>query len=150
MAGNYQRLSIGQKQALHRERMREPAVPCPVCETQTTAADLLEHVEIRCPGPREPNPNASWINWRQALDLGVPRETLSRWARQGVVRMRGELQDRRYLLRDIAVRVAARRAQQRRQSHKWDRPARGGSAQCAEPNSDGNPTSGTAVETTTI
>jgi hypothetical protein len=140
---NYHRLSIGQKQALHLDRMREPAVTCPVCETQTTATDLLEHIETRCPGPREPTHKASWITWRQALDLGVPRETLSRWAKHGLVRVRGELQDRRYLLRDIAVRVAARRAQQRRQSHNWDWPTSGGSAPRPERNSDGSPINGT-------
>jgi DNA modification methylase len=52
----YHRLSLAEKQTLHRECMREPAVVCPICETQTTAADLLEHIETRCPGPRDPNP----------------------------------------------------------------------------------------------
>jgi hypothetical protein len=33
VATSYHRMSIGAKQALHRERMREPAVACPVCET---------------------------------------------------------------------------------------------------------------------
>lgn len=59
---SYQRLSVAEKQALHRARMREPAVVCPVCETQTGASELLEHIEMRCTGPREPNPHASWIS----------------------------------------------------------------------------------------
>jgi hypothetical protein len=139
----YQRLSLAEKQALQRERMREPAVTCPVCETQTTAADLLEHIETRCPGPREPNPSASWVSWRQAVAMGVPRETMFRWARQGLVRFRGERQDRRYLLRDLAVSLARRRAQQRRDSHKWEwPPTTPGSAEQATPNSDGIPTNG--------
>lgn len=58
---NYHRMSLAQKQAHTRECMREAAVVCPVCETQTTAVDLLEHIETRCPGPREPNP-CSWMN----------------------------------------------------------------------------------------
>lgn len=110
----YQRLSVGQKQALHRERMREPAVTCPVCETQTTAAELLEHLDTRCRGPRDPNPHSAWVGWRVATAMVLPG-TLSRWVKRRLVRTRGELQDREYLLRDIAVRVAALRAQQRRQ-----------------------------------
>jgi len=110
----YQRLSLAAKQALHRERMREPAVVCPVCETQTTAAELLEHVETRCPGPREPNPHSKWVTWRQAMAMGCPPMALSRWASSGKVRVRGERQDRRYLLRDLALRMAHRRTNRRR------------------------------------
>lgn len=118
----YQRMSIGEKQARHRERMREPAVACPVCETQTTAAELLEHVAHRCSGPREPNPHAAWITWAQALALGVLPGTISRWVKRGTVRVRGEPQDRRYLLRDLALRLAAVRTQQRRQFPIGNRP----------------------------
>jgi hypothetical protein len=115
---NYHRMSIAAKQALHRERMREPAVTCPVCETQTTAAELLEHVETRCPGPREPNPNASWITWRQALAMGVPRVTMNRWVTSGLVRVRSELQAREYLLRDLALLVATRHRRQFRNRNR--------------------------------
>lgn len=110
----YHHLSIGEKQALHRESMREPSVVCPACETQTTATDLVRHIDTRCPGPREPNPHAHWISWREALALGVPRATLSYWARHGAVRFLGERQDRRYLLRDLAQRIANQRANRRR------------------------------------
>lgn len=144
IAGSYQRLSLAGKQALQRERMREPAVTCPVCETQTTAADLLDHIATRCPGPREPNPASKWVTWRQALAIGVLPGTMSKWVKRGLVHVRGELQDRRYLLRDIAVRVAAQRCQQRRQFPNGNRPEGGGSCPRAELNSDGSSTSGTA------
>lgn len=119
----YHRMSIAQKQAHARERMREPAVTCPVCETQTTAADLLVHLDTRCPGPREPNPNASWISWRQALALGVPRATMNWWVTNGLVHVRGELQDRQYLLRDVVLKLAARKHRQRRQFRKLNQAA---------------------------
>jgi hypothetical protein len=107
-------MSLADKQARHRNRMREPAVSCPECGTQTTAADLIAHVAARCPGPRDPHPGSKWVSWRDALALGVLRGTLSKWVARGAVRVRGETQQREYLMRDIAVRVAAARAQQRR------------------------------------
>lgn len=111
----YHRLSIAEKQAHQRQSMREPAVMCPSCETQTTAADLLEHVASRCPGPRQPGSSSKWVSWREALAMGILPGTMSKWVKRGLVRARGELQDRQYLLRDIAVRVAAQRSQQRRE-----------------------------------
>lgn len=110
----YQRLSIGEKQAVDRERMREPSVSCPGCDTQTTASDLLAHVAQRCPGPREPGPGAKWVSWRDAVAVGVPKETIAFWARRGDVRTRGARGDRQYLLRDLALRVALRRSNRRR------------------------------------
>lgn len=121
MTDRYGRLSIAAKQRLLVERAREPAVACPVCETQTTATDLLAHLE-RCPGPREVHPNSRWVGWRAALAIGVLPGTLSKWVTRGLVRTRGELQDREYLARDIAIRVAARRARQRRQFPDGNRP----------------------------
>lgn len=109
----YQRLSLADKQALQRERMREPAVVCPACDTQTTAADLVDHVTKRCPGRRDPAPNSRWVSWREARALGVPRATLSWWASRGEVRYLGERQGRKYLLRDLAVRIANRRNRRR-------------------------------------
>lgn len=106
---DYRRMSVAEKQAHQRERAREPAVVCPVCETQTTAADLIVHAKTRCPGQREPNPAAKWVSWREALALGVPGLWLSRWVQRGEVRAQGERGDRRYLLRDVATRFAARR-----------------------------------------
>lgn len=106
----YHRMSIGQKQAHARGAAREQAVVCPRCETQTTPADLLTHLAERCPGRRDPHPASAWVTWRQALALGVPRATLSRWVDRGLVRCRGEAQDRRYLMRDLASRIASQRA----------------------------------------
>jgi hypothetical protein len=104
----YQRLSVAEKQARHRQAMREPAIPCPHCDTQTTVADLLRHVET-CPGRREPHPLSEWVGWREALALGVLPGTLSRWVRKGKVRTRGEAWRREYLRRDLAKLLAARR-----------------------------------------
>ena len=46
--------------------------------------------------------------------LGVNRQTLTRWVQRGDVRFFGERQDRRYLLRDLAVKIAQRRGFRRR------------------------------------
>ena len=143
-------VKIGQKQAHARERLREPAVACPICETQTTAADLLEHIETRCPAPREPNPGASWITWRQALAMGLPRGTLSRWVKHRLVRTREGGHERQYLLRDVAVHTAARRAQQRRQFHEWNRSETERSLEQTAPSSDGSSTNGTAQQSKQI
>jgi hypothetical protein len=121
---DYRRLSIAGKQALHRNRMREPSVACPVCDAQTTAADLLKHIATRCPGPQEPGAGSRWVSWREALALGVPRSTMNKWVKRGRVRVRGELQARQYLLRDVAMRLAER--WQRREFTKVNRPAAGG------------------------
>jgi len=48
------------------------------------------------------------VTWREALALVGVRGTLSGWTRRGLVRTKGEVQDRRYLLRDIAAMMAAR------------------------------------------
>jgi len=121
---SYHRMSAAAKEARNRDRMREPAIACPVCETQTTAADLLEHVATRCPGQREPGAGSKWISWREALALGVPRSTMNKWVKRGLVRVRGELQARQYLLRDVAMRLAV--CWQRREFTKVNRPAIGG------------------------
>lgn len=111
---DYHRLSIAGKQQHQREMAREPSVVCPTCETQTSASDLLAHVESRCPGPRDPHPHSKWITWREAMRLGVQGRTLSRWAQRGQVRYLGDRQDRKYLMRDVALRIAERRAGRRR------------------------------------
>jgi hypothetical protein len=103
---DYHRMSIGQKQAYQRSRMREPAVACPKCETQLMPADLLAHFEQRCTGPREPGPKSRWISWRAALDLDVVAETLEGWLRRGMVRSRGDGLDRELLEQDVVLLVA--------------------------------------------
>lgn len=103
---DYHRMSIADKQAHQRSVMREPAVTCPQCETQTTPADLIEHVAKRCPGSlRDPGPGSKWINWGEARKLGVPKATMNKWVCRGDVRVRGEIQSRQYLLRDVATRI---------------------------------------------
>jgi hypothetical protein len=49
------------------------------------------------------------VTWKQALAMGVPKQTLLFWIRRGYVRHRGERGDRRYLLRDLVRRTAANR-----------------------------------------
>lgn len=116
----YARLSITAKQAAYRAAMSEPTIPCPHCETQTTAADLIRHVETSCPGQREPHVLSKWVTWPEALKLGVTAWRLSRWARRGSVRSRtllgaderarpGRPARRAYLLRDITRMIALRR-----------------------------------------
>lgn len=77
-------------------------------------ADLLAHVEQRCDGPREPVASSRWLSGREARELGVPQQTLSFWARTGLVRCMGGPMDRRYLLRDLALKIAQRRGFHRR------------------------------------
>lgn len=111
---SYQRLPIAEKRAKDLGRIRETAVTCPICDTQVMPTDLLAHMAERCQGRREPGPGAKWINWREARGLGVPGKTLSRWATSGQVRFLGERQDRRYLMRDLAIKIARRRGFLRR------------------------------------
>lgn len=111
---DYRRLSVVQKRALDLSRARDAAVRCPECDMQVMPADLLAHLEQRCSGRPEPGPGAKWVSWREAIAQGVPRETLARWARSGLVRYVGERQDRKYLLRDLALRIAQRNGFRRR------------------------------------
>lgn len=108
----YARLSETEKVAVQLDRMREPPVACPRCGTQTTVTGLLAHVDDRCTGPREPHPQSHWVTWREALGLGVPGKTLSRWVRRGYIRT-ADPEPRRYLLRDLALRLAERHARRR-------------------------------------
>lgn len=110
---DYHRMSLAEKQAYQRGKMREPSVVCPACETQLLPSDLLRHVDTTCTGPRDPHPSSAWVTWREALALGVRGYALSRWVASGRVRSKGELQDRRYLLRDLAALLARRKLQKR-------------------------------------
>jgi hypothetical protein len=56
------------------------------------------------------------------MEMGVARSTMNKWVGRGVVRVRGELQAREYLLRDVARRLAM--ARQRREFTKVNRSAR--------------------------
>lgn len=114
MSAAYHKLSISEKRTLDLSRAREPAVTCPRCDTQVTPTDLLSHLELRCGGPREPGPGAKWVSHREVMMMGVPRVTLSRWANNGLVRFTGERRDRKYLYRDLAVKVAQRMGFRRR------------------------------------
>lgn len=121
-ARSYARLSVPEKQADDRNRMREPSVSCPHCEVQTTVADLLQHVEQRCARSREPHLLSRWISWREAISLGVKKSTMGWWIEKGLVRWQGQSKSRVYLMRDIVTRIASR---QRRKSSFLDQKRRG-------------------------
>jgi hypothetical protein len=105
----YAKLSAAAKEAVALDRLREPAVTCPRCETQTTTADLVNHLEERCTGHREVHPASRWIRWRDAVKW-IPHPTLRRLASRGLIRRRGPAWRREYLLRDVTRQVAARKA----------------------------------------
>lgn len=108
-------MSVAEKQQVAQDRLVEPPVACPAdCGVQVTAADLMTHVEERCPGPRAPGPAAKWIRRRDAQAMGITPMTLSRLARSGKVRYRGSGMDREYLQRDLAVGAARRWLDRRR------------------------------------
>lgn len=111
MAKSYARMSVAEKTSYARGQMREPSISCPICETQTTVGDLLEHLGTRCQGRREPHPLSDWISWAECLALGVRPATLHRWVRSGTVRSRGERDHRQYLRRDVVARLALRRVE---------------------------------------
>lgn len=110
----YQQLSIVEKRTENIARVREPSVSCPLCDTQVMPVDLLAHVDLRCPGPREPGPGARWVTWAEARAMGVPAKTLSNWAKNGHVRFVGVRLDRKYLHRDLVLKIAQRRGFRRR------------------------------------
>ena len=114
MTDDYRRLSVVQKRALDLSRARDAAVRCPECDMQVMPVDLLSHLKERCAGPPEPGPGAKWVTHREVMSMGVPRATLSFWANSKQVRFIGERQDRRYLLRDLALKIAQRNAFRRR------------------------------------
>lgn len=111
---DYHKLPIAQKRMQNIARVREPAVSCPDCDTQVMPADLLQHLQERCAGPRDPGPSAKWVTWAEARKMGVPKQTLSRWASSGLVRSIGGRMDRKYLHRDLALKIAQRRGFHRR------------------------------------
>lgn len=111
---DYRRLSVVQKRALDLSRARSAAVRCQECDMQVMPVDLVAHLEQRCAGRPAPGAGEKWLTWREALAMGVPRETLRRWVGAGFVRFVGERQDRKYLLRDLAQKIAQRRGFRRR------------------------------------
>lgn len=114
MSGDdYRRLSVPEKEARNREAMREPAIVCPSCETQTTVADMPRHL-ASCPGPREPHPLSRWITWASAMRLGVSKRSLHYWTSTGLVRVEIVRGHRRYLERDVVMRIALRATRYKR------------------------------------
>ena len=114
IANEYHQLSIKEKRERDLASVREHSVACPTCDTQVMPADLIAHVEQRCTGPRQPGPGSKWITHSEAVAMGVPKQTLSWWARNNQVRFVGERQDRKYLHRDLVLKIAQRRGFRRR------------------------------------
>lgn len=85
---DYHKLPIAAKRAQAIASVREPPMVCRACGTSVMADDLLAHRAQRCPGLRNPGPSAKWLTWREAVQLGVARETLYRWAAKGRIRFR--------------------------------------------------------------
>ena len=110
---DYHKLSVVEKRAQALAGVREGAIACPSCDTQVMPADMPNHLE-RCSGPREPGTGSKWISWQEALALGAPAHSITRWRQRGWIRARGGRGDRQYLLRDLVKRVALRRADRRR------------------------------------
>ncbi len=108
MGDDYNRLPVNEKQRVARERIREPSVQCPYCETKTTVDNLLTHVQERCTGTKLPHQFSRWIDHAEALRLGVRRQNLSRWVTRGIVRIRPTPRGRQYLKRDVVRALAAR------------------------------------------
>lgn len=105
-ADNYRRLSAPEKRELSLRRMREPGVQCPQCETMCGVDDLLGHLATRCNGLREPHPHSRWLTVTQAVELGVARKTLYRWAASERVRTKPGDGGQRFLARDVTRRIA--------------------------------------------
>ena len=108
MPTHYNKLPASEKTRRNCDKMREPAVTCPLCEAKTPVDDLLAHIRDRCPGKRELHPRSRWVTWSEAVAMGVPAETLKRWVLRKRIRRRGPSRKRRYLARDIVKLVAAR------------------------------------------
>jgi hypothetical protein len=111
---SYHLLPIAEKRAQAIASVREPAVTCPICDTQVMPVDLLAHMDLRCPGPRTPGPGAKWISRAEALAMGISSQTFKRWVERGFVRSTGQRKLRKYLHRDLAVKIAQRRGFKRR------------------------------------
>lgn len=99
----YGRLSVADKQALHRERMRESAQVCPFCGTHTVVGQLERHVRTTCTRERAPHPLSKWLTWSEVLALGIPKGTLLYWIQRGIVQTKGTPGHRLYLYRDVEL-----------------------------------------------
>lgn len=113
----YHKLSAADKRARTRTAARPNPTRCPACEAAVQPRDLLGHLE-RCPGPAEPHPADDRVTFAQAVAMGAPRSSLSRWDRDGLVRTSGEPGEKRYLLRDLAKVLAARSRQSRERNQR--------------------------------
>lgn len=99
-----------------RDRMAEPAIACPLCETKTSVDGLLDHLRGRCPGKRAIHDRSKWVTRAEALAMGLTESTLKRWLHRGRIRVRAARGERtgpgrpsrQYLARDIVKLLAAR------------------------------------------
>lgn len=109
---SYHRLDVRSKERYARDRLREPAIACPACETQTTVRGLVQHLDERCPGRRPPHHLSEWVTWDEAMGVANPAgfhgSQVGDWIRDGLVRTRDDGPARRYLLRDLVQVIAVR------------------------------------------
>lgn len=112
----YSKLTVGEKDKRNCDKMREPAVTCPLCEAKTPVDDLLAHMEKRCPRKRDIHPRSRWVTRAEAVAMGLNEGALKRWVRRGRIRRRSARGERtglgrpsrQYLARDIVKLLAAR------------------------------------------
>lgn len=102
----YTRLSLAEKQAHAQNRLRAPAMRCPWCGVQTTAAYLLRHVRSTCTGRLPPHPLSRWITVEEVVAMGASLQTLRDWERKGRLLWRGARRCRVYLESDVVLLVA--------------------------------------------
>lgn len=114
----YHLLSIAEKRTEALTNARENPITCQECDMRVMPADLISHMESRCPGPSAPAPGSRWLSGREARAIGVAKSTLSFWANRGFVRVSGEGMDRRYLERDLvkSIQISGIRMRNRRRS----------------------------------
>lgn len=95
----YARLPLAEKQARHREAMREPAIVCPFCEVSMGVPDALRH---ECSETRTPHPLEKWMSWTDVIEIGIPAATFHGWIHGGRVQVEGTIGHQRYRRRDVA------------------------------------------------
>lgn len=104
----YNEMNLAGKERFQRERVREPAMRCPICETAVQPIDMRNHREKHCPGKQEPHHLATWVDWDEVLEYGIPRSSLYLFIAQGRIRIKCDNNVKMALLRDLEV-IAAKR-----------------------------------------
>lgn len=96
---HYNNLSLKEKES--RNRLHEPHRRCPACDMAIHPDDLLVHKRDRCKGRPEPHPRCKWLSWKQAIDEGLTKRSLSHMAATGKIRTRIKKDKKQYLKADV-------------------------------------------------